>query len=366
MRARLPADLGSNPSPDTTTALQGTGGSYNHIISSSFAILCNHVRPLFADKEKLMKVLFTSCRPLHRAENIEAVWNAWEGDKIFGQMAGNLVCDELFRSDTDLIVTDEYVAFSPVPVVMIFHGAAGGKSYGLDMERPYVNEDTMKMLDYVVTSTHDPKMIEMTAKQCGVPIEKVVALGMPRTDAYFKEWPRLSDKRTYLFAPTFRADGEPRFPDIDWELLDSLLTDDEALLVKPHMVQEKLVEGTYKHIAHVSSQLPTTPFLMGSDVIITDYSSIAMDAHVAGKPVVLFEKDARYRIFRNMYLPYPNGYAGRYATDEKDLVAILRTAKYQTDEDLDCLDKCCSACDGHSTERVIKLMEDILNGKTDK
>lgn len=54
MRARLPADLGSNPSLDTTTALQGTGESYNHIISSSFAILCNHVRPLFADKEKTM------------------------------------------------------------------------------------------------------------------------------------------------------------------------------------------------------------------------------------------------------------------------------------------------------------------------
>ena len=35
-------------------ALQGTGDPYNHIISSSFAILCNHVRPLFADKEKTM------------------------------------------------------------------------------------------------------------------------------------------------------------------------------------------------------------------------------------------------------------------------------------------------------------------------
>lgn len=280
-------------------------------------------------------------------------------------MNGQLYCDELMRSDTDLIVTDEFVRFSPVPVIMLFHGAAGGKSYGLDMERPYVDKDTMRQLSYVVTSTHDSRMMEMTAKQCGVPIEKVLPLGMPRTDKYFKEWPRLSDKRTYLFVPTFRAIGEPRFPDIDWEYLDSLLNDDEALLVKPHMLQERLITGTYKHIAHVSSQFQSTPFLMGSDVIITDYSSILFDAHIAGKPVVLFEKDARFRLFRNMYLPYPNGYAGRYATDEKDLVDVLRTANYQTDEDLDCLDKCCSACDGHSTERVIKLMEDILNGKTD-
>ena len=311
-----------------------------------------------------MKVLFTSCRPLHRAENIEAVWNAWEGEKIFGQLNQYLMCDELMRVDTDLVVTDEFVTFSPVPVIHLYHGAAGGKTYGLDMERPYVNKDTMRNLSYVVTSTHDPQLIEATARQCDLPVERVLPLGMPRTDAYFRKWPKLSDKRTYLFAPTFRANGEPRFPDIDWALIDSLLTDDEALLVKPHMCQERLVSEEYKHIAHIYNMLPSTPFLMGSDVLVTDYSSILFDAHIAGKPVVLFEKDARFRLFRNMSLPYPSGYAGRYATDEKDLVEAMRSATYQTAEDLNCKEKCCSACDGHSTERVIKLMEDILNGKT--
>lgn len=54
MRARLPADLGSNPSLDTTTALQGTGDIkyYNHNSSSIF--YAHYVRPLFADKEKTM------------------------------------------------------------------------------------------------------------------------------------------------------------------------------------------------------------------------------------------------------------------------------------------------------------------------
>lgn len=76
MRARLPADLGSNPSLDTTTALQGTGDSYNHIISSSFAILCNHVRPLFADKEKTMARQTTKKKietPENNAEILEAI-----------------------------------------------------------------------------------------------------------------------------------------------------------------------------------------------------------------------------------------------------------------------------------------------------
>ena len=310
-----------------------------------------------------MKVLFTSCRPLHRAENIEALWDAWEGDKIFGQLNGHLMCDELLRTDTDLLVSDEFVAFSMVPTIMISHGAPGGKSYGLDMERPYVVPETMKYLDYVITTSEE--MIPLTAKQCGIKEEQVLPLGMPRTDAYFREWPRLSEKRTYLFAPTFRGEGEPRFPGIDWDLIDSLLTDDEALLVKPHMCQDRLVDEGYKHIAHVPSMLPSTPFLMGSDVVITDYSSISFDALIAGKPVVIFEKDVKYRMFRSMYLPYPEGYAGRYALGEEELVKVMRSATYLTDTDLAALRKSCSACDGHSTERVIKLMEDILNGKTD-
>lgn len=56
MRARLPADLGSNPSPDTTTALQGTGGIkyYSIIYFPLQTFYATHVRPLFADKEKTM------------------------------------------------------------------------------------------------------------------------------------------------------------------------------------------------------------------------------------------------------------------------------------------------------------------------
>lgn len=309
------------------------------------------------------KVLFTSSRTLDRAENIQAVWMAWEGEKRFGQLSERLICPELLRSDIDLVVTDEFLAFAPCPVIMIFHGPTGGKSYGHDMERPYIDKSYTDLLDYVIVTTD--KMNKMVAHQCGVDESKILPLGMPRTDIYFGEHRRLSDKRVYLYVPTFRGEGEPKFPEIDWELVDSLLNDDEALLVKPHMLQERLVTKEYKHIAHVSSEIPTTPFLLGSDVVITDYSSILFDAHIAGKPVVLFEKDCKYRMFRRMYLDYPYGYAGRYATDERTLVDMLRTATYQTSEDLDCLELCCSACDGHSTERVIKLMEDIINGKTD-
>ena len=143
----------------------------------------------------MSKVLFTSCRPLHRAENVEAVWNAWPGEKIFGQLNLYLLCDELMRSDTDLVVTDEFVAFSPVPVIHLFHGAAGGKSYGLDMERPYMNKDATQQLSYVITTSHET--VSLTARQCGVSEDNVLPYGMPRFDAYFKEWPRLSEKRTY-------------------------------------------------------------------------------------------------------------------------------------------------------------------------
>ena len=94
------------------------------------------------------------------------MWDAWTGEKIFGQLNQYLMCDELMRSDTDLVVTDEFVAFSPVPVIHIYHGAPAGKTYGHDMERSYINSDTSKQLSYVVTTS--PEMVSLTARQCGI------------------------------------------------------------------------------------------------------------------------------------------------------------------------------------------------------
>ena len=316
----------------------------------------------------MKKVLFTSRRPLGRCENITAVYNAYDGPKDFIQ-------ESWIKADPDpritsgefqVMVCDEFVPYSPGALIMIEHGISGGKSYGLDQPAPYHRPEWAKLIDYAVCTSEDT--IGLTARSRGISKSKVLPLGMPRTDAYIGKKKGdggtfLAGKRAYLFAPTFRNRHEPPMPQYDWDYIDQNLTDDEILVVKPHMVTGKLLKGEYRHIVEVSSAEPSAPYLIDCDILITDYSTILFDGHLLRKPVVLFEKKKGFAEKRGMYFQYPEGYASRYVTTEAELLACLRGSTEQRETDLQCLERACSACDGHSTERVVDLIKKAVRTK---
>ena len=309
------------------------------------------------------KVLFVSRRPLGRAENITAIYNAYDGEKEFIQEIWQKPDPRIFSKDFSVIVTDEFVGYSPGKMILIGHGISGGKSYGLDQPYGYYKKELAGLIDWAVCTSKDT--IALTAAQSGIAEEKVLPLGMPRTDQYFGKKKGdggtfLAGKRAYLFAPTFRNPHEPSMPEYDWSYLDSILNEDEVFVVKPHMVTRHLLEGTYRHIVEAPSTEPSAPYLIDCDVLISDYSTIVFDGHVLGKPVVLFEKTPGFVQRRGMYFPYPDGYASRYVTNETDLLNVIREAKEPQEADLLCRELACGACDGHSTERVVDLIRSCL------
>lgn len=307
-------------------------------------------------------ILFTSDRPLYRAENIKAVYDAYDGEKMFIRTDPWHYNPEVESKKYSLRVCDEFIFSSPGKAIMIGHGISGCKSFGLDQPHPYFRRENARFLTYVISTSEATR--DLTATLCGVSIDSVLPLGMPRTDAYFGRIKGdggtiLAEKRAYLFAPTWRNQHEGSFPDIDWDYLDGILTDGEILAVKPHMLTRHVLKKQYRHIVEVSSDAPSTPYLIDCDVLVTDYSSIMLDAHVLRKPVVLFEKQKGYAESRGMYLRYPDEYASRYCTTEADLVYTLRTAFEPLEADMRCREYTAAACDGHSTERVVKLIREV-------
>lgn len=311
-----------------------------------------------------MTILFSSNQPYMRAENIRALMEGYPGEKEFIQVNPWQPNPNLWSKRFAIRVTDEFIGRSPGKAVMIGHGIAGGKTYGLDQPRPYHNRERAKLLNYVITTSRE--MVPLVAKQSGVPEDRVLPLGMPRTDGYFGKSKGdgrtvLSGKRAYLYAPTFHGKGEGSAPDIDWEYIDGQLQDDEIFAVKPHMVTKHLLpHRNFRHIIELSYNNPSRDYLIDCDVLITDYSSIMFDAHVLEKPVVLFEKRKGYTDSRGMYLPYPDGYASRYCRSEDDLIHLCRTADEPGAEDILCRELTAGACDGHSVERIVKLLESML------
>jgi len=310
------------------------------------------------------KVLFTSRRPLGRCENITAVYNAYVGDKEFIRENWGHPNPRIYSDDFSVMVADDFVPYSPGTLIMLTHGASGGKTYGLRQPNPYHNLRQAALIDYVVSTSRDT--VQLEAEQHGVPVSKVLPLGMPRMDAYFGKkkgdgGTELSKKRSYLFVPTFRKPFEPPLQNVDWDFIDSQLTDDELCVVKRHMVtRPPLLKKQYNHIIEVSPDIPSAPYLVDCDVVITDYSSIMFDAHVLGKPLILFEKEFGFVQRRGMSFPYPDGYSSRYVNNETELVHYMKHAHGQRELDLICKERACGACDGHATERVVELIRSCV------
>lgn len=324
-----------------------------------------------------MTVLFISSRPIPRCENITAVYEAYNGPKVFDQMY-NRTSDILsgkVKLDYDLVVTDELVKEAKSPVLIIFHGAVGGKTFllqrpGNRKDQPILNGS--KLITYAVSSSDTEEAIETIALQCGIKKEQVLPLGLPRLDWYMdpEKKTEVADfrkyKYVYLYVPTFRRLDDKGIPPIDLRKIDDLLADNELFVVKPHMVAQDVKLEGFKHIIAESKDMPTRPYMTNCDVVISDYSSTIFDAHAIGKPVVLFEKDHdSYLKDPGVCMNYPEDYASRHTQNEEELVELMRLAVIigPKEADLRCKERTTNMCDGHATERVVQLINDMLEGK---
>lgn len=316
-----------------------------------------------------MSVLFNSARPLGRCENITSVYKAYDGPKRFEQVGYG----DMSWFPQRVIVTDEFVTNKrpDQTVIMIAHGLTGGKLYGNDQKQGQFTPERCALVDYYVTSSEYGR--RFAASAAGIPIERCLPLGMPRTDAYFGKskgdgGTMLANfPRAYLYAPTFRARYDPPTPRIDWAALDSMMGDDEVLCVKPHIHQGSLLKGAnLAHVAEVGNMEPSTPYLIDCDVLATDFSSILFDGYVLGKPSVLTaDAGDPYLATRGMYMRYPADYGTRSIAVEGNEARFLDhlRAAYDTGMrfyDRACLERTAGACDGHSTGRVIELIGGLI------
>lgn len=321
-------------------------------------------------------VLFVSFRPLERAENLRAIYEAYTGSKVHIMQSDPQYRSEVLSGKYDLMVTDDFPSITPGKCIMIWHAIQGGKTIGLDQpSTPYYDRSLADNMTYIISA--GTRMTDIWSRCTGVPKERILPLGMPRTDEYFYNNDEPHDKKLYLFVPTFRDIGETPFPDIDWAYIDAQLTDDELLVVKAHpwqayqrvtdQVTPSFGNGQYKHIVVLSPAGPTAPILYNADVVITDYSSIMFDAYLLGKPVVLFEKTPGYTTTRGMYFRYPDAYCNFNSRNEHMLIEMCRYRSahpFFTPIELNCRDLVADACDGHSCERICKLIDKLNGGET--
>lgn len=331
------------------------------------------------------RVLFYSIRADGRLlENSQAVYDALKCEKLVwanklphSQRIQPKICFLLLTSR--VIVTDDYCRYmrslklrKGQRLIQIWHAGGAFKSFALDAPSKLTKEQeraTHSQYSAVIVTGEACK--KFFAGAFGVSEDICLPLGLPRTDKllaekdsmrvyFFERHPELKEKKLYLYCPTFREVNGERViynADIDWQNLDSSLSDNEAFILKKHpMMDYDMLGGKFRKIFDFSDE-STLELAAASDVMITDYSSVSHDAVLLGKPLVFYCPD--YKEYeRDFYLKFPDDLPGELITQGSQLLESIRRA--EKDPPVDRMEKFrigqVGACDGHSTQRVADLI----------
>lgn len=283
-----------------------------------------------------------------------------------------------------VIVTDDYVKYlryfplrPKQRVIQLWHACGAFKKFGQRGTNIPVPTDLATHAQYNLVSVSGEKVRSVYADAFDINYQKVQALGTPRTDDYFNKkliskkkrqiymkHPKLLFKSVLVYAPTFRdTDGNRNefHPEIDFDLLSKSLLPNQILLICPHPVMDTpILPHEYRNIWEVRD-FSTNDYMLISDMLITDYSSVIFEYALLGKPIAFFCYDL-LRYDRDFYLKYPEDLPGDVFKTQEELTEYLRTPERHvlTDKHTAFVRKYMSACDGHSCERIAKIINSYM------
>lgn len=339
------------------------------------------------------QVLFVSVRADgHLEGNAKALYPFIKGKKVI--CASRLPHDpETALKMTEailtskVIVTDDYVKYlryfplrPKQRVIQLWHACGAFKKFGQRGTNLSLPEDRATHAQYNLVCVSGEEVRSIYADALDVNYNKVKALGCPRTDEYFNKrlinkikrkiyfhHPSLIGKSLIVYAPTFRDVGCDRsefHPELDFDRLSKELLPNQVLLICPHpIMKNEILPHKYKNI-RVMRDFSTNDYMLVSDMLITDYSSVIFEYALLRKPIAFFCYDlATYD--RGFYLNYPEDLPGDVYTDQNELTEYLTHPEKHiiTDKMNDFIAKYMSACDGHSCERIAHLINSYMEGK---
>ena len=207
--------------------------------------------------------------------------------------------------------------------------------------------------------------------------EAIKPYGVPRTDVFFQPefhqqardkfyslYPMFKGKKVVLYAPTYRGNsivGSYNEETMNFALLKEKLGEEYGIALKLHplvrhgmYVDEEAYGG---FVADVSEEMRIDEMLCVADICISDYSSLIFEFALMDRPMIFYAYDLEgYVDSRDFYYDYETMVPGPIVRNSAELAgAVLRAEEeYDPERMARFREKFMSACDGHSTERIIE------------
>jgi CDP-ribitol ribitolphosphotransferase len=252
----------------------------------------------------------------------------------------------LLRTSALFVVDNAYLPIHVAPhgrrttVVQVWHAAGALKRFGRDTQTPLTEPERTflhRYYDWVVASGEPSRL--PWSRAFATPIERVLALGTPRTDLFFDEaalaaardrlveaYPALAGRRVVTYAPTFRGRGRAKRPGatLDAAALRAALPADDALVLKTHPNLDRSLVSPAGFDVVVEPTSEINDLLAATDILITDYSSSIFEYALLGRPIVLLVGDLDgYEEDPGLYLDYRTEMIGAMAGDTAGVIAAI-------------------------------------------
>jgi CDP-ribitol ribitolphosphotransferase len=222
-------------------------------------------------------------------------------------------------------------------VIQMWHALGSLKKFGysvIDKKEGSTLASVAKMhknYDVILTSSVEAR--KHFAEAFGYPETQFKILPLPRVDYLMntkiqkklqetlkKEYPNLKNKKTIVYAPTFRKNGEDITKIL--ELINVIDYEQYNLVLKLHPLTKIEIEDKRPIL---DKKYPTIDWLSSADVVITDYSAIIYEAALLKKAIILYAYDLDdYETDRDFYLNYKEEIPGVIARTSEEVSQALQ------------------------------------------
>ena len=283
------------------------------------------------------------------------------------------------------IVDNAYLPIHVAPhrpgttVVQVWHAAGALKRFGVDTRTPLAEPERTflhRYYDAVVVGGDWSRGPYAAALR--TPVERVLALGSPRTDFFVDDaalaaarervlaiHPSLRSRRVVLYAPTFRGRGIAKraAPGLDAVRLRAALPPDHALVLKTHPNLDPAATPRDGYDVVADPQAEINDLLALTDVLITDYSSSVVEFAILRRPIVLLVPDlAEYEVDPGLYLDYRTEMIGTQVVDTDGVIEAIETDRFDRSGYDAFVERQLGATRGGASERFVRH---FLGGATD-
>lgn len=322
---------------------------------------------------------FLNTRPVHKLE-----WKELRRSARLLAGAKVVVLEDFYPQLHALLVRQE------TSILQMWHACGAFKLFGLSELGlvEHLKQSTQNHRNYTAALASGKAIVPYYSEAYGVCEHCIRPIGVPRTDIFFDpeyggqirkkllgKYPVCQGKKVILFAPTFRGSGNKtayfpteRFP--VGQVMESL-PEDVVLIIKNHpFVKDRWqVDEKYRsRVLDLSEAENINDLLFITSLLVTDYSSVIFEAALLHIPMLFYAFDLQeYLEERNLYFDFASFVPGEIVRMMEDLPGKIKKGLLETQIDREKYETFrqffLDSLDGHSTERTVELIREMLAKK---